>query len=109
MSRFSIDKAGQLKQRLAILIREGRQLERATERMSGMDLAQCSQRALSGANLRCTEIAESVNRELHECHVLAVELGIADRRGDECYQDSTLDDGWHQTHWVRRAPEESEA
>lgn len=51
------------------------------------------------------EAAIEIRHWKHEAHCLAVELGIADRRSDEHYQDSTAPSGFGRERiFNKRAP-----
>lgn len=51
------------------------------------------------------EAAIEIRRLTHEAHCLAVELGIADRRSDEHYQDSLVPCGFgNYRKFYKRAP-----
>ena len=46
---------------------------------------------------------EQIKRR-HNLHSYAVELGIADHRGNDCYNEIELTDGWHRFKFKPRKP-----
>lgn len=77
--------------------KERKRLERASIRSADFDL---TQRARGNAREDARESAVHIRRLEHEAHCLAVEMGIADIRGDDAYGDFPAPAGFGRTFTI---------
>lgn len=78
-------------------------------KLSGVNSVELSPKQAQKRAADADWIAMAQIKRSHELHALAVELGFADYRGHDSYQEIEVTDGWHRYRFKPRKPFESQA
>ena len=90
--------------KMIALLRDAKKDVARQQKLSAIDYRDRSPKQISKVNADKDWIAMAQIKRRHELHALAVELGFADHRGADGYQEIELTDGWHRYNHKPREP-----
>lgn len=101
--KINIEKAEALIHQLKLLIKEQKAQTKFSDKLASMDPFSNSQKSRDSVRRNLESASEQLIRIEHECHCLAVDLGIAEMELDR-YGEFEVNRGWHRVQESRRKP-----
>ena len=101
--KIDTEKAEALIRQLKLLVKEQKAQTKFSDKLAIMDPFSTSQKSRDSVRRNLESSSEHMIRVEHECHCLAVELGIAEFEMDR-YGEFEINRGWHRVQESRRKP-----